>query len=317
MSAVQVIYGLDPGQGAGAASSLVVAQVSYAGLASIIGSWPQPWYWPDRAGRWWPSPGRLRPGLRLDAVPGLNLVAVTLLVARTPTTSRTRTRPTRSCGARCLRGRLPRHGLRRPHGVRPGRDLLLRLGPGPEQRRDQRLLGQAQHQGTVKAPLAPAGLSPRYGMVTDQFGVTTGSRGELLHMSPTTVRNYLSNATAKLNARNRIDAIRIAEDAGWLQRRNPGQRILEDVETPRAHSMRRLTPEKTDGPQVGDRNGARICRAAIALDATSPSNQRQTRCPRSVIAERRHSRWRSLADNSSRSTNGSSTSESNSARSSS
>lgn len=27
-------------------------------------------------------------------------------------------------------------------------------------------------QGTVKAPLAPAGFSPLYGMVTDQFGVT-------------------------------------------------------------------------------------------------------------------------------------------------
>ena len=27
-------------------------------------------------------------------------------------------------------------------------------------------------KGTVKAPLAPAGFSPLYGMVTDQFGVT-------------------------------------------------------------------------------------------------------------------------------------------------
>ena len=27
-------------------------------------------------------------------------------------------------------------------------------------------------QGTVKSPLAPAGFSPLYGMVTDQFGVT-------------------------------------------------------------------------------------------------------------------------------------------------
>jgi hypothetical protein len=31
-----------------------------------------------------------------------------------------------------------------------------------------------------------------------------------------TVRNYLSNALAKLDARNRIDAIRKAQDAGWL-----------------------------------------------------------------------------------------------------
>jgi two-component system, NarL family, response regulator DesR len=30
------------------------------------------------------------------------------------------------------------------------------------------------------------------------------------------VRNYLSNAIAKTGARNRLDAIRISEDAGWL-----------------------------------------------------------------------------------------------------
>jgi two-component system, NarL family, response regulator DesR len=35
-------------------------------------------------------------------------------------------------------------------------------------------------------------------------------------LSPATVRNYLSYAMAKLGARNRIDAIRIARDAGWL-----------------------------------------------------------------------------------------------------
>jgi hypothetical protein len=33
---------------------------------------------------------------------------------------------------------------------------------------------------------------------------------------PATVRNYLSNAISKVGARNRMDAIRIASDAGWL-----------------------------------------------------------------------------------------------------
>lgn len=37
-----------------------------------------------------------------------------------------------------------------------------------------------------------------------------------LYLSGGTVRNYLSNAIAKLGARNRIDAIRVATDAGWL-----------------------------------------------------------------------------------------------------
>ena len=37
-----------------------------------------------------------------------------------------------------------------------------------------------------------------------------------LHLSTGTVRNYLTTIVTKLNARNRVDAIRIAEDAGWI-----------------------------------------------------------------------------------------------------
>ena len=37
-----------------------------------------------------------------------------------------------------------------------------------------------------------------------------------VYLTPGTIRNYLTAAVAKLNARNRIDAIRIAREAGWL-----------------------------------------------------------------------------------------------------
>ncbi|MFH0243039.1 DNA-binding response regulator [Streptomyces sp. HK10] len=37
-----------------------------------------------------------------------------------------------------------------------------------------------------------------------------------LYLSKGTVRNYLTTVVAKLNARNRIDAVRIAEEAGWI-----------------------------------------------------------------------------------------------------
>lgn len=37
-----------------------------------------------------------------------------------------------------------------------------------------------------------------------------------LFLSPGTVRNYLATVVTKLNARNRVDAIRIATDAEWL-----------------------------------------------------------------------------------------------------
>lgn len=47
-------------------------------------------------------------------------------------------------------------------------------------------------------------------------GQSTEDLGAALHLSPVTVRNYLSNAITKLNARSRIEAIRLAEDAGWL-----------------------------------------------------------------------------------------------------
>ncbi|MFB9250286.1 DNA-binding response regulator [Sphaerisporangium melleum] len=37
-----------------------------------------------------------------------------------------------------------------------------------------------------------------------------------LHLSAGTVRNYLTTIVMKLNARNRVDAIRIATEAGWV-----------------------------------------------------------------------------------------------------
>jgi two-component system, NarL family, response regulator DesR len=47
-------------------------------------------------------------------------------------------------------------------------------------------------------------------------GITTDQIAVRLSLSPATVRNYLSNAISKVGGRNRIDAIRIARDAGWL-----------------------------------------------------------------------------------------------------
>ena len=38
----------------------------------------------------------------------------------------------------------------------------------------------------------------------------------LLHLSTGTVRNYLTTIVTKMNARNRVDAIRIARESGWL-----------------------------------------------------------------------------------------------------
>jgi two-component system, NarL family, response regulator DesR len=49
-----------------------------------------------------------------------------------------------------------------------------------------------------------------------ESGLSTEDIGRELNLTGATVRNYLSNAIGKLGARNRLDAIRIAKDAGWL-----------------------------------------------------------------------------------------------------
>lgn len=47
-------------------------------------------------------------------------------------------------------------------------------------------------------------------------GSTTAEIAVTLSLAEGTVRNYLSRAIAKTGARNRVDAIRIANESGWL-----------------------------------------------------------------------------------------------------
>ncbi len=47
-------------------------------------------------------------------------------------------------------------------------------------------------------------------------GGSTDDIGRELFLSPATIRNYLSSAISKLGARNRVDAIRIARESGWM-----------------------------------------------------------------------------------------------------
>ncbi|MDT3400259.1 response regulator transcription factor [Streptomyces sp. B1866] len=64
----------------------------------------------------------------------------------------------------------------------------------------------------------PQPLTPR-----EQEVLVLASEGEgsaqiaaRLYLSVGTVRNYLTSVVTKLNARNRVDAIRIARESGWL-----------------------------------------------------------------------------------------------------
>ncbi|MCC2958081.1 response regulator transcription factor [Massilia sp. IC2-477] len=47
-------------------------------------------------------------------------------------------------------------------------------------------------------------------------GKSSGDIARQVHLSEGTVRNYLSEAISKLNAANRVEAYRMARDAGWL-----------------------------------------------------------------------------------------------------
>lgn len=76
---------------------------------------------------------------------------------------------------------------------------------------DPELLAAALDTG--ESPLTPREADV---LLAAQSGVSTDEIAQQLFLSPATVRNYLSNAITKVGGRNRIDAIRIARDAGWI-----------------------------------------------------------------------------------------------------
>ena len=86
-----------------------------------------------------------------------------------------------------------RRAVRGERVVDPGlAAAALSEGPSPLTAREHDVLAAAREHATV-ADIAAA-----------------------LHLSPGTVRNYLSAAIGKVGARNRVEAIRAAEDKGWL-----------------------------------------------------------------------------------------------------
>ena len=89
--------------------------------------------------------------------------------------------------------RASRRAVRGERVVDPGlAAAALSEGPSPLTARERDVLAAAREHATV-ADIA-----------------------EALHLSPGTVRNYLSAAIGKVGARNRVEAIRAAEDKGWL-----------------------------------------------------------------------------------------------------
>ncbi|UVI35230.1 response regulator transcription factor [Brevibacterium spongiae] len=53
-------------------------------------------------------------------------------------------------------------------------------------------------------------------LIASDDGTPIADAAETLHLSPSTVRNYLSSAIGKLGARNRAEALRNARREGWI-----------------------------------------------------------------------------------------------------
>jgi two-component system response regulator DesR len=76
---------------------------------------------------------------------------------------------------------------------------------------DPDLIAAALETGT--SPLTPREADV---LREAESGLPTDQIAHRLSLSGATVRNYLSNAISKVGAHNRIDAARIARNAGWL-----------------------------------------------------------------------------------------------------
>jgi two-component system response regulator DesR len=103
------------------------------------------------------------------------------------------------------------------------RGFLLKDAPAPQLANAIRAVtaGRRVLDPELVAAAVETGASPLTAREADvlraaEAGLPTEAIARSHNLSPATVRNYLSNAIAKLGARNRLDAIRIARDAGWL-----------------------------------------------------------------------------------------------------
>lgn len=72
----------------------------------------------------------------------------------------------------------------------------------------------AAHALSVGA--SPLSAREREVLVASRSGASASELAAVLYLSEGTVRNHLSSAIQKLAARNRADAVRIAEQHGWI-----------------------------------------------------------------------------------------------------
>ena len=80
----------------------------------------------------------------------------------------------------------------------------------------QRVVDPALAAATLADGVSPLTGRERDVLVAARDGATVADIAGKLFLSEGTVRNYLSAAIAKIGVRNRVEAVRAADDRGWL-----------------------------------------------------------------------------------------------------
>lgn len=80
----------------------------------------------------------------------------------------------------------------------------------------ERVVDPALAIATLAAGESPLTARERDVLITARTGATIAEIASRLYLSEGTVRNYVSAAITKTGARNRVEAVRIADDRGWL-----------------------------------------------------------------------------------------------------
>jgi len=89
-------------------------------------------------------------------------------------------------------------------------DAIRRVAAG------ERVVDPALAAATLASGLSPLTARERDVLVAARPGATVAEIAQRLFLSEGTVRNYLSSAIAKTGTRNRVEAVRAADDHGWL-----------------------------------------------------------------------------------------------------
>jgi two-component system response regulator DesR len=89
-------------------------------------------------------------------------------------------------------------------------DAIRRVAAG------ERVVDPALAAATLASGVSPLTARERDVLVAARPGATVAEISERLFLSEGTVRNYLSSAIAKTGTRNRVEAVKTADENGWL-----------------------------------------------------------------------------------------------------